>query len=751
MDHISLSKLNVAKLKEKCKEFKITGYSKLSKPLLIERLLYVPLEQNSLIEVRYAYSAVCRAIGSSFEGNGEGFNVTSSGTQPVLSTKVADVIVNDTLGVRRGKSTHLQTVEEPEPQGLDEGSPGKAVIITKKRPKNDKDDKGLEKKKERRANIVTSNDQQASGTDDPQVTAPLKDPHNYCSDPQNGTTAIKKDFNNICLDQPCPIQINNDSTDCMLPISPRSIYIHTKEPESVHRTPATEPHESNVQPTSAPFVTSIHSPASNSNIHTSSNQVVQPQPQPQVSGTLPRKPQTYNPKSFKPPILRAPCINPPKLAPRPATTANETGPAMASKENRDLYAPDLPLISMPPSTARRRQAERMSVVFSGIKDCEVLGLCIRVSKAWRYAVYLSATHALHRDFSGTRLDSIVKWVKEPRMTNMWAYLRARRLEVQSRYDAFRGSWLGRFFEHEREVLGFERGFEPVDQRMWTSPGDGRQIDVVLRFVSTRVVFSLARRYSEYDQKWINSVDQVIGAEEIVPDEIWRITTRSSAGGKLKGFHILYDTGEVIGLAQPSAQRGISGQRVAKNRPHIEVLESEPGDLRADWRAYISSCELSPGSSLQDLIVSGDRESYVAGVSTFWLRSLSLEDEVLRSVAHKYVLSSVEPNSVSGEYRAVIDMAGDIAGIPSYITNGKPRHQVGLYISEHHLVESVHIPISLHPTLAMVVTASGREYFVLRDTGVPVGASDQGLELLWQRLIGCDAWGSRCAYTARAIG
>ncbi|KAG8719527.1 hypothetical protein FRC11_003353, partial [Ceratobasidium sp. 423] len=41
MDHTSLSKLNVAKLKEKCKELKITGYSKLSKPLLIERLLGV--------------------------------------------------------------------------------------------------------------------------------------------------------------------------------------------------------------------------------------------------------------------------------------------------------------------------------------------------------------------------------------------------------------------------------------------------------------------------------------------------------------------------------------------------------------------------------------------------------------------------------------------------------------------------------------------------------------------------------------
>lgn len=62
-----------------------------------------------------------------------------------------------------------------------------------------------------------------------------------------------------------------------------------------------------------------------------------------------------------------------------------------SASNQCLDFPPLPLcdsfpvISMPPSMARRRQAERMSVVFSGISDASVLALCVRVSRAWRYA------------------------------------------------------------------------------------------------------------------------------------------------------------------------------------------------------------------------------------------------------------------------------------------------------------------------------------------------------------------------------
>ncbi|KAJ1302751.1 hypothetical protein OPQ81_003059 [Rhizoctonia solani] len=295
------------------------------------------------------------------------------------------------------------------------------------------------------------------------------------------------------------------------------------------------------------------------------------------------------------------------------------------------------------------------------------------------------------------------------------------------------------------------GREPISWRIWASPDHDCQITVALRFISTRVVFSLVRRYSECDQSWVNLTEKVVGAEEIVPGEIWKVTT-SSASEKLKSFHVLYDTGEVIGLAPTSPRCGIIGQRI-KHRPHIELLDSEPGELRADWREYILLA--GSGPNLQDSITNGDRDSYVAGVSTCWLQSLGLgledQEPTRKAIARRYILACVEPNSVSGEYKSVMEMAGDVAGVTSHDANRESKHQVGLFVSEHHLVESVHIPGSLHPALAVVVTAPGREYFVLRDTGIPIGTSDQGLEPLWQRLIGCDAWGNRCAYTARAIG
>jgi hypothetical protein len=71
----------------------------------------------------------------------------------------------------------------------------------------------------------------------------------------------------------------------------------------------------------------------------------------------------------------------------------------------------------------------------------------------------------------------------------------------------------------------------------------------------------------------------------------------------------------------------------------------------------------------------------------------------------------------------------------------------IFLIRHHLIESVHLGTrrggantQLHPALALVLTAPGREYFVLRDTGISIGTSDEGLEPLWQGLIGCDTWG-----------
>ncbi|CAE6406669.1 unnamed protein product [Rhizoctonia solani] len=656
MDHASLLKLNVAKLKEKCKELKIAGYSKLSKPLLIERLV---------------------AFGWSVGAKDGTSNVKLAKLQPL--PEIADKPINYTPKYLTNNLGHVQTVAESSQQRLEECLPEKAAATTK-RPRKNKDNKEPANKRTKKAKIDTIDNSYAPYIGDlPRATpSPLDDVRNEVENFRTNRAAMQECSPSPHLTRSHLAQLSNDLVHCMPPVCLPSTHTQAKKLEPTRPTPATAPRKSNnANPSRVGTPDAIRPRGPNcprpSTIKTQ-NQVAQLQPQPISTAPL-RNPQTYKPKAFKPlTILRPPRTNSPKPIP---------SSEIASTETSNFQAPDLctsfPLISMPPSTARRRQAERMSVVFSGIIDCEVLGLCVGVSRAWRYAVYLSAVHALRRSFSGARLDSVFKQIKEPRMTNMWMYLRARRLEAQSRHETFRASWLGQFFECEGEILGLGRGFEPVSRKMWTSPDDDRQIIVALRFISTRVVFSLARRYNEYDQKWINPVDQVVGAEEIVPDEIWRITT-SSVGGNLKSFHILYDTGEVIGLV-PSPRQGITGQRVAKNRPHIEVLESESGGLRADWRAYINSCELDSRSSLQDSITSGNRESYVAGVSAFWLRSVSLEDDGLKTVARKYVLSCVEPNSLSGEYKTAIDMAGDVAGAASHVVNGKSRHQVGLYISE----------------------------------------------------------------------
>lgn len=104
-----------------------------------------------------------------------------------------------------------------------------------------------------------------------------------------------------------------------------------------------------------------------------------------------RMPQAYKPKTFKSPtVVRPPhsaASNKPKSLVIPSDALNVSRPDIDQCFDFPQYpsCDDFPRISMPPSMARRRQAERMSVVFSGISDAGVLALCVRVSRAWRYA------------------------------------------------------------------------------------------------------------------------------------------------------------------------------------------------------------------------------------------------------------------------------------------------------------------------------------------------------------------------------
>lgn len=246
---------------------------------------------------------------------------------------------------------------------------------------------------------------------------------------------------------------------------------------------------------------------------------------------------------------------------------------------------------------------------------------------------------------------------------MWAYLRARQAEATKRRKAFEETWLGRFYSIRtkgEQISPLKR--HPISQRIWTSPDDDRQITVALRFVSTRLVSALARRHDSFPpaSEWLDTA--VIGADEVVPNEIWRITigqdfdlpgetTSESKRVDMQAFYVLFETGEVIGHAPSPRVQGAGimvGQRVARGRPHLEVFDdghSEGMPLRNDWAQYVSACERGDAPGLQDSITSADRESYVAGVSAFWLRGLrsSPENDILRTIARRYVLSCVEPN------------------------------------------------------------------------------------------------------------
>lgn len=65
---------------------------------------------------------------------------------------------------------------------------------------------------------------------------------------------------------------------------------------------------------------------------------------------------------------------------------------------------------------------------------------------------------------------------------------------------------------------------------------------------------------------------------------------------------------------------------------------------------------------------------------------------------------------------------------------------------HHHVESVHFQTPdkkvFHPAVAVVQTLA-REYYILKDNGMLVGTEEDGVNPLWQVLLGCDEKGLPC--------
>ncbi|KAG2151420.1 hypothetical protein DEU56DRAFT_880080 [Suillus clintonianus] len=376
-------------------------------------------------------------------------------------------------------------------------------------------------------------------------------------------------------------------------------------------------------------------------------------------------------------------------------------------------------ITFPPKLSDRKRVQRWAVILAALTDKD-RRTCILVSRAFRYAVYLSAAHILTQKYHGRRLNHIVKSYPQ-NTTNMWPYLRQRQNEVAFWRHAFQNSFVGRY----NSTLGID----PLSTRLWASADDEKQVVVALRFVLTRLWFTLSVGTNERDPSaWLKRT--VENAQEVVKGEIWAITIRD--GNSLSEFYVLESTCEVIG-------RGL-------NAPQLEVYSS---GLRADWSKYISSYP-GPSAESRNLISEHLRwanyEEYDRGISRHWLRRISGEGDVGLSkkvVAERYVMACVVANSVSGQWMSSNQMAQEFAGLPSQVTHATTRGgipKINLYLPAHHHVESVHFTTSkgvpLHPALAVMQTPA-REYIVLKDNGMQVGCEEDGVANVWMNVLGCD--------------
>lgn len=78
----------------------------------------------------------------------------------------------------------------------------------------------------------------------------------------------------------------------------------------------------------------------------------------------------------------------------------------------------------------------------------------------------------------------------------------------------------------------------------------------------------------------------------------------------------------------------------------------------------------------------------------------------------------------------------VSGIPSVPSPLKSSPRLGFYLAPPNLVESIYIPLTLCPDLAIIHTTSGTA-IVLRETGQLVGSEDEGVMEVWKDLLDCD--------------
>ncbi|KAJ7134474.1 hypothetical protein C8R44DRAFT_610238, partial [Mycena epipterygia] len=535
------------------------------------------------------------------------------------------------------------------------------------------------------------------------------------------------------------------------PVSQESVATSTST--SVFKVPAVPQRESALAPVSASIPASTAAPKKKavrtpSTENTVAHVAPPPPPASKPSSTflLPRTTTTTAavtnlPRRFVPLVVNAkkPRAHVPSVAPPPSSpTVPVVAEALVAETSYYLDFPTSPppnslsTITLPPSLSQRKRVPRFSLLLSCVAD-EDLKNCVLVSRMFRYAVYLSASHRLARNFAGKRLSTVL--AKHPQaMTNMWPYLQQRTQELSTRKHKYNSSFLGRLFPSGLS--------NPISEHLWTSPDHEKQIHVDrvgCRFMLTRLFFQVSVGGGKDGKGWEEG--QIVDAQQLAKDEVWMITVQHSATSS-ESFYVLESTCEPLTAIADSPAAGLP--------------------VRADWSAYIAhrTSAQAPAPRLLDCLSWTNHEEYQLGISRLWLKRIQSEGElgsVKRVTAERYILACVVGNRrvsplvpfpfvLSGRWMSSTQMAQDFAGLadlaPAARVNVTPK--VNLFLPAHHHIESVHFTaprrmgmrVELHNALAVVQTP-GREYFILRDNGMQVGCEEEGVAEVWMSILGCD--------------
>ncbi|RPD77425.1 hypothetical protein L226DRAFT_544076 [Lentinus tigrinus ALCF2SS1-7] len=722
-----LAKLTVPQLKALCKERKITGYSKLGRQALVQKLVE---------------SGLC-------------FVDTSHSAPPDATTHTSTAVPTpgSTILAAAPTASNSHALLDPTDSHVDGVTATQFPVPAPSKPKPKAQKKPRKPKASQPVSATASRPPSIAPTSIPSLVVP-----------EDASTP--------------PIDVRG------LPSAPSPITVSTVQAEYGTPSPCVSqaPTLARNAPTSRPSVTakkrirpSIETmpppPAKKQRILSSSSTAnVQPSPAP-VTATPCKPPASVvtTPTRTRVPVTPTRAV--PVSAPAPATplvvnkakisalstpaqssasaSVSSTAPVhilaltekpLSSLQDFEATVPALRPITLPPSLAHRKRVQSWAVILSGLSDKE-RAACALVSRAFRYAVYLSASCILIRQYQGRRLQEDVLRKHPQAMTNMWPYLRARQAEVDQKRRVYETSFLARILQRCGLV-------NPVSGRLWASPDSSRQLLVAIRFALTRAWFELSVRTSPGGatdaNSWLHGT--IVDAQEVVTGEIWLVSVEYAAPRPCEVFYVLEATCEVVGRPSPP-----------RFRPE-DAIPSSPASVslpvRADWSAYIEQRrEAPPGSTSPPPLLAHLKwagvEDYYQGISKLWLKKVVGEGRLgdrKRMVAERYVLACVVGNGISGQWMTTNEMAQEFAGLPERVAAPPGRQKssaLNLYLPEHHHVESVHFTSAggkdLHVALAVVQTPH-REYYILRDNGMQVGCEEEGVAAVWREVLRCDAKG-----------